>query len=163
MRCGAPRHGSARPVVLELSIAKTEQTIVTCCVHLETGDDSHDVTLQDVRAHRLKYKLDVICVCRAGEVRVDVLGAVRDSVDEHLGNELSSLFIVSFWACQGGRGRNGEEGGGGGEGGGGRVGQAMNCTPTHPPKTHHCILENSLLGVRSLSSPPTGPSCSERG
>lgn len=101
---------TAQPVVLELSIAKTEQTIVTCCVRLETGDDSHDVTLQDVRAHRLKYKLDVICVCRAGEVRVDVLRAVGDSVDEHLGNELSSLLIVSSWAWEEEEG-NGEEGG----------------------------------------------------
>ena len=137
-------------------------------MHLETGDDSHDVTLQDMRAHRLKYKLDVICVCRAGEVRVDVLRTVGDSVDEHLGNELSSLLIVSFWACQGRRRGMVRRGvvrrkGMVRRGMVRREGWASDELYTHPPKTHHCILENSLLGVRSLSSPPTGPSCSERG
>ena len=90
------------PVVLELSIAKTEQIhIVRCSVRSETGDDRHNVTLKDVRPHRLEYKLDVICVCGTCEVRVNVLGAARDSVDKHLGNELSGLLVVSFRACDG--------------------------------------------------------------
>lgn len=96
---GRRGESTAPSVVLELSIAKTEQVhIVKCCMRLEAGDDSHNVTLEDVGAHCLEYKLDVICVCRTSEVRVDVLGAAGDSVDEHLGNELSSLLIVRLWA-----------------------------------------------------------------
>ena len=73
---------------------------VVCCVCSETGDDCHNVTLQDVRAHRFKYKLDVICVRCTREVWVDILRAVRDSVDKHLGYILPCLFIISFWACE---------------------------------------------------------------
>ena len=60
----------------------------------EPWDHLHYVLLQDVVLHNVKDKLDVLCVCGAGEVRVDVRRTGLIDVDEHACDELPSLEVV---------------------------------------------------------------------
>lgn len=51
--------------------------------------------LKNVTLDHFKYEADVLGVCGACEVRVDVLCSLRINVDEHASNELSRLHVIT--------------------------------------------------------------------